>query len=676
MNAVKPYEYCASRYELRGMQPITDAAIAELVQTVRRTGVEAVIHSAVNQPMQPLFPSEVMPGSHPDADLGSMQRLIEVMHEMGRPVLSWIAMNHSQPVSELHPEWRMVDLEGEHLMPRNDNHAGQYLCPNSPWGRMLPDFAAEVAGRVGFDGIWFDGSSFAMYGNSRPGCACSYCRKRFKKDTDRILPRRVDWESETWRIFINWRYEVLMGFWRECLDAIQAAKPVALVAFNNYRRRRKHGAWETGIPIRSLGWDCLLSGELDLHALQGDFQMKEHLAMGCSRGVDSWMALCDDWQLWTPDVDRETVAQSAVSCVCAGGVLWMGGGVPEINPAPARVAQEISAPLLPFRGGDAIPYAAIWCSQATQDFHGRDASHEVWDDWHGANELCQMAHLPSAMVFDDQVEAGDILARYPILIAGECACISKTAANQIAQYVEAGGCVVACAEAGVYDELGRPHALPVLDKLLGISKRREGVPVATLELRDQTLIRALGEQYLTVGLSSWYVQPRKGTQRLADLVQREMGAWDNPAIFARRAGMTVRKHGRGRAIWVGCNPFRAFINTPKAALVRFIKELFSDCVSPPFELDAPMQVRINVREQMDGSRILMLHNAPGSIWRYGQSHSNSGEITTLHGLRLRFPEPVSAQNAFDGTPLTVGSDGWIALPPLYRSAVVRCRSVE
>ncbi len=119
----------------------------------------------------------------------------------------------------------------------------------------------------------------------------------------------------------------------------------------------------------------------------------------------------------------------------------------------------------------------------------------------------------------------------------------------------------------------------------------------------------------------------------------------------------------------------AFNDPPKAALVRFVNALLRDCVSPPIDLDAPMQVRLNVREQTDGARLVMLHNAPGSVWRYGRSF-NIGEITTLHGLRLRFPESVSAQNALDGTPLPVGADGWIALPPLTRYAVIRCRPIR
>jgi hypothetical protein len=331
-----------------------------LVAGVNETGVEAVIHSAVSQDCLPLFPSKVFPRSHEEASFDAFRYLIDALHGIGRPVLSWYSLNHSISVAEAHPDWKMEPISGAGLRERRPSDHDHYLCINSPYRELLPAFCRETVRDVGFDGLWFDGAAFAVDGNSLPGCVCGFCRKQFHDDTGRKLPRTVEWESEDFRIWVNWRYERLMGLWRSLLDAVLDVNAEATVCFNNYRRHRQNGAWESGIPLRPLGWDA----------------------------------------------------------------------------------------------------------------------------WYGANELCQHTHLPSTVLFDEHVTNGDIVGRYPLLIAGNTACVSAQQCKQLRAYVEAGGVLFCCRDFGTLDELGRPHAVAPFDDLLGIERRRPGLGTGTLELRD------------------------------------------------------------------------------------------------------------------------------------------------------------------------------------------------
>ena len=36
---------------------------------------------------------------------------------------------------------------------------GIYCCYNSPYGEILPQLIVEIVKDVGFDGVWFDGST-------------------------------------------------------------------------------------------------------------------------------------------------------------------------------------------------------------------------------------------------------------------------------------------------------------------------------------------------------------------------------------------------------------------------------------------------------------------------------------------------------------------------------------
>jgi hypothetical protein len=673
---VKSYEQCASRLEQRGWHPPTREYTDGLVDAVREMGVEAVIHSAVSQAGVPLFPTRVFPHPHPKADFDSFRYLLDSLHAIGRPVLSWLPLNHSESVIRAHPDWRMIPIPGEGLPARPAADCDFYVCPCSPYGELLPAFAAEVVGAVGYDGVWFDGSTFALAGNSLPGCVCRWCAGRFRVDTGRPLPVRVDWESDDFRAWVNWRYDILMGLWKRCLDAVLAVNPRATVAFNNYRRMRRNGAWETGIPLKTLGWDALMSGELDLQVFHGDFQMKMHRACRCARGQDSWQALCDHWNIWVPDVELTPVRQAAAACAAAGGVMWMGTGVDlRLTPQVGRMAQETAAPLMPFTGGEPVPYAAIWVGQATQDFYGKARGEETWNGWHGANELCLHAHVPSAVVFDDTVAAGDPnLFRHPVLLAGNTACVSAAQAAQVKRYVEEGGVLVACSDFGSLDEMGHPWEAPPLDVLLGIRSRKPGTKLVTLELRVPELVGACG-RWVSGQAPHVAAVPAEEAEILADGVIHGMESWDNREggnePMARLPYLWRIKRGKGWIVYSGLDLFAAHLLTPTTFQVKLFRTLMERLAPSPITLAGPLQVTLNVREQSDGAWAVALHNAPGTIWRY-RTLFNSGELLPVHNLTvvLRDRRVREAVSGVTGQRFAVSADGLRVTVPVLECADV------
>lgn len=671
MNAVKPYEKCASRLEQRGWHPPSREFVDGLIEGVKMTGVEAIIHSAVSQNCQPLFPSNVYPNCHPDASMEAFEYLIESLHAIGRPVLSWYALNHSTSVILEHLDWKMIPISGEGLIERREEDHDHYTCINSPYGELLPEFCKEIVRDVGFDGVWFDGSAYAVCGNSLPGCICEFCRKRFKDETGGTLPGEVDWDSRDFRMWVNWRYEKLIYIWKRCLDGILSVKADATVCFNNYRRRRDGGSWQTGIPMRKLGWDALMSGELDIQVFQGDFQMKMHRMYDCARGQDSWQALCDYWAMWVPDVETLPIEQAAVSCASAGGVLWMGCGTDiRLVPETCAAAQKASAPLMPYIGGKTVEYAAIWCSQQTQDFYGKIDPMPIWDDWHGANELCLHSHVQSSVVFDDHVGDGDIVGRYPVLMGGNTACVSKRQAEQVTRYVEEGGVLFGCADYGTLDEMGYPRESPVLDNFLGIDSRRPGKGNATLEMRAAELRAACGK-WVTIAGPHVIAEPTSDVELLADVVDHEPGSWDNReqqgAPEPRYAGLWRVRRGKGMVIYMGADICSSQINAPTTFKVRLFKALMTGSVKPAILLEGPLQVTMNVRERDDGAWIVHLHNAPGSIWRY-RTYCNSGELVPVHDLKLVLTGRAvkEAKSGLDGSRCDVTDDGRSVVVPILR----------
>ncbi|HEX2924330.1 MAG TPA: beta-galactosidase trimerization domain-containing protein, partial [Chloroflexota bacterium] len=594
----------------------------------------------------------------------------------------------SRSLAEGHPEWRTQFLEMEGVKPSSD-YGEYYCCYNSPYGQLLPELVTEIIGEVGFDGVWFDGSTFSnhnSYPAYAPGCGCGFCRERFFRDTGLDLPERVDFEDRTFRHWVNWRYDVLMDVYKRVVEAATAAKRDALICFNNYRRRCVITlGWNTAIPLRRIGLDAIMSTEIDAFCDQADFQIKLNKAFGCKRGVESWVALCDYWSMWMPDTEPLSAVQAALGGISAGGGISSGIGVdPSLITDTLKAMQDAAAPRTPYMGGETVEYAAILCSQQTQDFYGKGDPMPIYDEWHGANEFCRHAHLQSSVIFDDHVSGGD-LGRYPLVILGNAVCLSQAQAERLEEYVEQGGTLLACYRAGMCDELGYAHERPVLDGLLGISYRRalDGV-CPTFELRDDAL-KAVCGKWVSFRDAMVIAEPAGDVQVLADVIARpynvysetweedwvDRGTEDQARVpKPSHPGIWTRRVGKGQVIYSSVNLFRSYLQTPTLRGLKLLSHIVRQAALPALDLEGPMCVTLNCRVQEDGRWAVHLHNAPGSVYRYPHAPSvnnlhSPGEVLPVYGLRLRINgKPVaSASSGVTGEAFEVADGGRAVVIP-------------
>jgi len=688
LREIKPYWQCATRLENRGADPPTAKYVASLVEGLKLSGVEAIWHSAVDPRARPLFPSRVFPDCHPEANFEAFRYLLDSVHDLGISVLSWYPLNHCDGVLITHPEWQMqfYDIEGTDQNPEWNKH---YVCINSPYGKLLPEFAAEVVRDVGFDGIWFDGSTFSNHNTgpwSLPGCKCDFCRERFKNDTGLPLPEKIDYDDRTFKEWVLWRYDVLMGIWKACLDAVLAVKKDGVVCFNNYRRGRNNpSGWNRAIPMRGLGWNCIMASELDGFPHQADFQMKMQRAYGCSYSPETWWALCDHFRLWVPDHDPLPAIQAHLGAMAAGGSCSMGMGVDVKLFSPVlRAIEDQAGPRVEFNGGREMEYAAIWCSQRYQDFGCRDNPTLAWDQWHGANEICRHSHLQTAVVFDDHIESGDI-DRYPVLLVGETRCISRVQADALRRYVESGGVLVAYRDVGTLDEWGEPHDRPVLDDLLGIASRRPGEGRPTLEITDESVSKTAGS-YVTYNAPFVVGTPIPEAKLLAQVVERTTHSWDGindtQQPSPRSPGLWIRRVGKGAVVWTGVDIFRDYLLGPTPQMRKLFSHIMKELRPPRIELDGPICVTINTRIREDGIWMIHLHNCPGTAYAYpapprGSYTHTPGEVVPVHHLTLR-PRGQIVEKAYSGITGQVyniddGRTIHVPILELHDIALVTCR---
>ncbi|MBU4200080.1 MAG: hypothetical protein KKG09_02200, partial [Verrucomicrobia bacterium] len=280
--------------------------------------------------------------------------------------------------------------------------------------------------------------------------------------------------------------------------------------------------------------------------------------------------------------------------------------------------------------------------------------------------------------FDDHVRDGD-LARYPVLLAGNAACIDKEQAGALRRYVENGGILVACHEFGKYDELGYPHETPPLDDFLGIQSRAPTGGMPTLEFIDKDLVNVCGKWVTLNGAQHCLASPASDVELHAYHIDRQQGGWEraeDPSSkpFPRTPGLWMRKRGIGMVVYSCANFFSAYIRGPTLHMMRFFKALVTRFSVPAITSEGPACVTMNTRKREDGSWMVHLHNAPGSLYRYpGVQVFNSGQLLPIFdlGLKVREGEIRRAYSGLSKEDFTVRDRGrTVHIPRLDRNEVV------
>lgn len=672
----KRYEECATRLENRSDIPPSKEYVDRLVKALDAAGVEAFWNAAVDPRGRAFFPSKVYPRWHPEASLEAFHYLINRLHESGRPVLSWYSMHQCIGLVEEHPDWAMKPVPAPGLkMDCSKDRPNTDCCFNSPYGEILPKFAVEIVETVGFDGIWFDGSAFALYGNTYPGCSCDYCKERFKRDTGLEFPTRWDFEDKTFRDWIIWRYDILMDVWKRVVEAVKSVRPDAVVCFNNYRRRTGGAGlgWNTGIPLRTLDMDALMSSELDGFPGQADIQMKINKAYKCRRGVETWWCLFDYWHAHGADVEELPAVQAALGCISAGGVASCGVAVAvEEVVSPLREMQNAASVRMPYVGGETVEYAAILASQATMDFFGKEKPITVWNGIHGANEILRHAHLLTSVVFDDQLQA-DTLKKYPVLILGNAACFSKEQASELKVYVEAGGVIFACAEVGMFDEMGYAHSPPVLDDLIGIKERTTtGYPLKSDAVScyfENSQLKDVCGPCITLEGIAFNIAAHDDVEVIANGTTRK-GNNIKPEPYG--PVLWKKQTGKGCLIYCTVDLFSLYLRAPTHRLMRMVQVLLSKTRRPAVTLEGPMCVTMNVRETDPKIRIVHLHNTPGSTYLYLNYFHMPGEVVPVGPITIVVQDTkiLKATSGLTGKVYDVQNQSRVLIPKLELHDVV------
>ncbi|MEM2562539.1 MAG: beta-galactosidase trimerization domain-containing protein [Candidatus Bathyarchaeia archaeon] len=578
-------------------------------------------------------------------------------HKRGIKVLAyynvhWINVEFGKE----HPEWLQVDVEGRIISDLYGS--GNAPCVNSPWREWSLQGIRDLAS-YDIDGIFLDGPIFAPR-----ACYCESCREKFKRKYGLDLPREEDWGKTVWRDFIEFRYDSIAEYLRDAERTLKEIKPKAIIYMNSTglwpgwtaardnRRLIRYqdilGA-EGGFLYYDLRRAPLWKAGMTAKLLETQAEGKPTVVFiaGANKGWDEY--------LLTPTETKLLYADS----IANGANPWY--GIPwYLSDKPgALAAGEMNRFIIENSEylEETIPVAnvALFWSSKSADFYRpeapamdftpqreesvkREPAGSFYEGFLGCYEILVRSHIPFNVLDEDAIRP-EVLRNYDLLVAPNCACLSKDKAEIIKKYVENGGCLIASFETSRYDEYGDLLEEFELADVFGVNVGRGVFGPLNIDymsvVSDHPIADGLSARLLPCPTYGIEVSPTTSKaicmyhEKMAARYMRLPQLSKNPAIL-------VNEYGRGRCLYIAGNFFEHYYNYHNPDYRRIIHNSVRWMAKTLVTLEnCPSSVEVTLRYQPKKDRLIVhLVNFTGEMTRPIESPIALKDIkVALHGFR-------------------------------------------
>jgi len=278
-------------------------------------------------------------------------------------------------------------------------------------------------------------------------------------------------------------------------------------------------------------------------------------------------------------------------------------------------------------------------------------------------------HLPIDIITDQDIEEGERLNKYRVLILPNAACLSQGELNQIKAFVSAGGGLLAMQESSLYDEFGTRRPDFGLAELFDASFREiedhtalwpnypdsTNIALASHFITDDPVVRGnYRVEMTTLDFIGWTVRVKEGLRgeaigrRGKDLnASNAINAGPNAKIESKpfRGAdpfLVVSSYGKGRVAYYAADVGQSYFVSP----YQYQRKLLANAIlwvageGPSITVTAPMCVRTAFYEQNGGKKqIVHLLNELNTSADRALPESNSSmreEVVPIQGIKVLF----------------------------------------
>jgi hypothetical protein len=369
-----------------------------------------------------------------------------------------------QDICDAHPDWIAVNAEGNRIhhpvMPE------LYItCALGPYNfEFMTEVTKEIVSLYKVDGI------FSNRWSGSGMCYCEHCRQNFHATSGLDLPRTTNAHDPARRAYIAWRQQRLFELWRLWDTEIQKINPAARYIPNS------GGGATADLDMKTIGdlapilfADRQARSGLNPPWANGKNGKEYRSTMGAKPIGGIFSVGVEEPYRWKDSVQSgPEIRLWALDGVANGLRPWFtkfAGSVNDRRWLP--VVEELYVWLHKneryVRNERPLARAAMVYSQQTNRFFGRTEDHTL-----GYYQALIEARIPFEMVHDQLLDAAHT-DPFKVLIFPNIAALSTRQCDQIREYVQRGGSIVATHQTSLYDEWGVRRADFGLADLFGAS---------------------------------------------------------------------------------------------------------------------------------------------------------------------------------------------------------------
>ena len=650
-----PYERRVCRVEAHFPRPYMpgepdlNLPVEEYVDCISEAGYEVCIVSGEFNRGTPRYRSKILT-SHPNVDNDKLPRFLEVAHEKGIIVLTYYPIIYTKPLLPLHPEWQMKFLDDGRPEPENLG----WFCFNSPYRDWLPEYLIEYKDNLDLDGFYFDDTNYGTHEDRpwTPSCRCSYCEEQFRSETGLEIPRKVDFDSMTFRRFINWRYEKMIDFMHHLYSSVHVKYPDAIMDLNSYVRPQTD--WSDGHPISSYRLEEV-GGHFFVETFRSlrepGFVAKVLRSTGTPFSIFRNVTQSLKGFGIAPQAEIYSAAVCCFASVANGGTQC-GAPLGDVTHFRKDTIKQLFTELkkrADYIEGDTVKDVALHYSQMNRDFKpselpkntGKVHFHQLGQpDMYGVYEMLNRAHVVLDMALDEHLTR-ERLSRYRVLFLANSVCLAEAHCDAIRNFVDRGGTLIATHETSLLDEWGQERGGFALGDVMGVEYQGvtaggEDHPIIYIP-HDEQLTAKLGEILCFHGQDALVtaasntdilctrstIEEPKALNTFSAETEHDSG---QPAI-------TSNSFGKGQAIYIAGDVGGAYMNSPYPPLRRLIAELVGGSQSP-LVMEAPEQIEMTAALRPSGELMIHLVNNPTPLlpWKVKDRNEYDELHTTYHAL--------------------------------------------
>lgn len=587
------------------------------------------------------YDSKLLKRRSPHVPAGKLEKDIAEYKKLGVRILGVYPPTLQGEVWETHPDWRRIATDTTEI-PTIDlkkyGHGGM-LCPLGPYGDFFIDVLAEILTKFpDVDAFSFDG---LHYGGV---CYCEHCRKNYRKDTGKEIPK-ANLNDAEFRRYQHWADRRMENLIQRMQERLKGIKPeVALVTWSTNAGRWGH--------FLSLPRNMPARMNLLLDAPDQEFWMDES-----NRGntilpafTNAYMWAITDHRVGFSEpylmshgnpYGNDSFPPHEIERRMKLALTW--GASPSIAVAqPPRLQQELyrcmdevqkRKPWLTHKEPER--WAAILMSDNTRTFYGREPG-KVEERYLaavlGTFRTCVEEHLPVNLINDWNLNAED-LAKYKVLILPNTACLDERQVKAIDEFVKNGGGLVASFETSLFDEFGEPRKDFALSPLFGASYRGPAPVAPVKDDIDLNFAKGIGPDYwekrknvfdfrqdvksfLNAGRMQTYVGPQTVTfkgpaVRVVPHANAKPAGWirGKTAEAPELPAVLTKQFGKGKVVYsaAGFDSAHYLYSYPyhRVLLKNAIEHVAA--APPPVQVKAPMCVHATAMRQTKNGQRLVVH---------------------------------------------------------------------